>query len=57
MRLSILRRIMEIEEGVIGQGDNPSEISIYSSYDMKAKFNNIVLLFYHSLKMILCLKT
>ena len=39
MRLSILWRIMEIEEGVIRRDLHSS------SYDTKAEFNNIVLTF------------
>ena len=52
MRLSILWRIMEFEEGVIRKGCRPrqitpSEISIiYSSYDTKAEFNNIIVLLF-----------
>ena len=40
MGLSILWRIMEIEEGVTASKDN-TLLGLYnSSYDMKAKFNN-----------------
>ena len=41
MRLSILWRIMEIEEGVIEESvDNTLRDLHNSSYDTKAKFNN-----------------
>ena len=40
MRLSILWRIMEIEEGVIAEADNALQDLHNSSYDTKAKFNN-----------------
>ena len=36
---------MEIEEGVIGVADNTLRDLHNSSYDTKAEFNNIVLLF------------
>ena len=45
MRLSILCRIMEIEEGVITLQDLHN-----SSYDTNAEFNN--LLFYYSFKIV-----
>ena len=40
MTLSILWRIMEIEEGVTASTDNTLRDLHNSSYDMKAKFNN-----------------
>ena len=40
MRLSIVGRIMEIEEGVMAEGDNSLQYLHNSSYDTKAKFNN-----------------
>ena len=40
MRLSILRRIMEIEEGVTALTDNTLRDLHNSSYDTKAEFNN-----------------
>ena len=41
MRLSILWRIMEIEEGVItAEADNTLRDLHNSSYDMKTEFNN-----------------
>ena len=40
MRLSILWKIMEIEEGVIAEVDNTLWDLHNSSYDMKAEFNN-----------------
>ena len=44
MRLSILRRIMEIEEGVIRRGRNTLLDLHNSSYDMKAEFNNFFII-------------
>ena len=40
MRLSILRRIMEIEENVTASTDNTLRYLYNSSYDTKAEFNN-----------------
>ena len=40
MRLSILWKIMEIEEGVIVEVDNTLWDLHNSSYDTKAEFNN-----------------
>ena len=40
MRLSILWRIMEIEEGVTAEADNTLRDLHNSSYDTKAEFNN-----------------
>ena len=40
MRLSILGRIMEIEEGVIRRGRNTLRDLHNSSYDTKAEYNN-----------------
>ena len=40
MRLSILWKIMEIEEGVIAEVDNTLWDLHNSSYDTKAEFNN-----------------
>ena len=40
MRVSILWRIMEIEEGLIEKGDNTLRDFQNSSYDTKAEFNN-----------------
>ena len=40
MRLSILWRIMEIEEGVIADADNTLWDLHDSSYDTEAEFNN-----------------
>ena len=40
MRLSILWRIMEIEEGVIRRGRNTLWDLHNSSYDTKAEYNN-----------------
>ena len=40
MRLSILGRIMEIEEGVIRRGRNTLRDLHNSSYDTKAEHNN-----------------
>ena len=39
MRLSILWRIMEIEEGVMAEADNTFLDLHNSSYDTKAEFN------------------
>ena len=43
MRLSILLRIMEMEEGVM---DNTLRDLHNSSYDMKAKFNKCFIIYY-----------
>ena len=40
MRLTILWRIMEIEESVTASMDNTPRDLYNSSYDMKAEFNN-----------------
>ena len=40
MRRSILRKIMEIEEGVMAEADNTLRDLHNSSYGTKAKFNN-----------------
>ena len=40
LRLSILLRIMEIEEGVTASTDNTLRDLHNSSYDTKAEFNN-----------------
>ena len=54
MRLSMLWRIMKIEEGVTASTDNTIRDLHNSSCDTKAEFNN---LFYYSFKIIPNLKT
>ena len=45
MRLSILWRIMEIEEGVItAEADNTLQELHNSSYDTKAEFDNCLII-------------
>ena len=54
MRLSIVWRIMEIEEGVTASTDNTLPGLCNSSYDTKAKFNNCFII---QIKIIPSLKT